>query len=612
MKDGFDVADEIEQLIPQINARQVTLLMRHSLLESELSRLVLMSGVTSVLVEDRGEPVQTSLQPCIYRFRFADKNFTFPRLSRTILLDYALAQLPSHFLFALYRSGARTLIELEAVQPRQRKLLGYLVYRLSRAAALLTIERIDLLQPRSTKSNLGLAAKVLRGACRSIRFNKSELAPADLISPPLWGPEEFCYNRILMINSALAWGGAERQLVNTMIGLSHRHYDVSLACENLGLVPDSDFFEPELKRHQIPYGSLWCVGRAGKHNGYLERLPGRDLKRLPSVYFEKLRPYIQAIKAVRPAVIHAWQDQTCVLAGVAAAIVGVPRIILSTRNVAPVNFAYHQPHMRSAYRALSTHPAVRFINNSNAGAADYAKWLDLPISTFTVVYNGFDFDREAGVDARPSAALMSNAPIIGSIFRFYSEKDPLLWIETATIVARRRPDAHFVIAGTGPLEQQVRALARRKCFGDRLHLMGVVRDPTALLRRLSVFLLTSRFEGLPNVLIEAQAHGVPVVSSRAGGAGEAFVQGETGWLVEERSPEALAERVLNVLDDSSWRAQAAIKARRFVRETFSLESMLDQTVALYDIGHHRSSAKQGPGARSGLPDLSNSRELGIM
>ena len=74
--------------------------------------------------------------------------------------------------------------------------------------------------------------------------------------------------------------------------------------------------------------------------------------------------YMRELIELRPEVVHAWQDATNIKVGIAAALLGVPRIVLSTRNMAAVRFAYYHPYMWPAYRALERLPNVVFVNNS--------------------------------------------------------------------------------------------------------------------------------------------------------------------------------------------------------------------------------------------------------
>jgi glycosyltransferase involved in cell wall biosynthesis len=408
---------------------------------------------------------------------------------------------------------------------------------------------------------------------------------------PLLQKDEFVGQRVLMVNSALAWGGAERQLVNSMIGLARRGYDVHLLCESLSVVPDSDFFSWRLQDSDL---SAKSIRRSLDQYTYeeisaeLADVLTERIARLPSPFRESIAPYVMEMLAQRPEVVYAWQDQTSVIAGVAAAIVGVPRIVLSTRNMSPPNFAYFQPHMRNTYRALLLLPQVRIINNSHAGLADYANWLSVGTGSFQLLYNGVDFDlfeppsRKAIGDYRQKLGIPAGCRVVGSIFRLYQEKDPFLWLETASLVAKCHPEIVFLVIGVGPLRDQMLEMARKYAMNGRLLLPGTEKRPELPLAIMDVFLLTSRFEGLPNVVIEAQSQGVPVVTTAAGGSGEAIEPGVTGWLVETRDASQLADRVNYVLQDEKWAKKARQRAKDFVRERFDLERMIDETVGTFE------------------------------
>jgi glycosyltransferase involved in cell wall biosynthesis len=98
-----------------------------------------------------------------------------------------------------------------------------------------------------------------------------------------------------------------------------------------------------------------------------------------------------------------------------------------------------------------------------------------------------------------------------------------------------------------------------------------------------VFAFPSRFEGLCLAVIEAQAAGVPVVATPVGGIRETVLEGETGWLVPPHDVEALAERISWCLDHPEEARAVAAEAQRRVRERFSVERMVAETLALYGI-----------------------------
>jgi glycosyltransferase involved in cell wall biosynthesis len=292
-------------------------------------------------------------------------------------------------------------------------------------------------------------------------------------------------------------------------------------------------------------------------------------------------------RTLRPEVVHAWLDWSNVRAGVAAVLAGVPRIILSGRNMNPSHFGLYQGYMDPAYKALLKHPSVILSNNSYAGAEDYARWLGLPGSRIPVVHNGVDFSSceppasERVRALRRSFGVGSDAPLIGGVFRLFPEKRPMLWLRAAACVLAVRPEARFLLFGDGILRDELERYARRPEFRGRVIFGGVTDDVLTSMAAFDVFLLTSSGEGIPNVVLEAQWMGTPVVACDAGGTREAIEHGETGWIVENPSPEAIASRVLRTLDNHEWRNQVHETGPAFVMKHFGLERMIDDTLALY-------------------------------
>jgi glycosyltransferase involved in cell wall biosynthesis len=104
------------------------------------------------------------------------------------------------------------------------------------------------------------------------------------------------------------------------------------------------------------------------------------------------------------------------------------------------------------------------------------------------------------------------------------------------------------------------------------------------LKQFDGFLLLSVFEGLPNVLIESQFAGVPVVSTPAGGAAETVIQGQTGLILddgEDVDPRLVADKLLILRSNHHQRPAVAALANDWVRRTFSVEQMLDSTARMY-------------------------------
>jgi len=232
------------------------------------------------------------------------------------------------------------------------------------------------------------------------------------------------------------------------------------------------------------------------------------------------------------------------------------------------------------------------VNNSVAGAADYARWLGQRARAIRVIYNGFlpdtvrnPFPQEVS-RFRAQLGIALEAPLVGALIRFAEEKDPDLWLDTAARIAEKRADFWFLLAGEGILYDHIVRRAAALGLADRIILPGAISDVGLAYAAIDVVLLTSMVEGVPNVLVEAQAAGKPVVTTNVGGAPEALIEGWTGCVVRRRSPEHLAEAVLAIVSDKSWCTRLRTEGPKLVAERFDFERMIDQTMEAYEAGQN--------------------------
>ncbi|MDP2372351.1 tetratricopeptide repeat protein [Reyranella sp.] len=404
-------------------------------------------------------------------------------------------------------------------------------------------------------------------------------------------PYEPVPRSVVAISATLAPGGAERQMVNMLRGLSDPAFglDLTLFCISLAPRLRRNFFLPVLEGTGVDVVSLDAVATEDCM-WHPDVAPFAELIRhFPSDIVTPIAFWLQEFRRRRPEVVHAWQDSTNLAAVVAALLAGVPRIVLCCRSVRPDNPRRRlRRFMKKAYEAVLAHPAVVLSNNSRAGANDYAEWLGMAPERIEVVYNGVDFDRlranaEETDNARRDLGIPAGAPVLGGVFRMSEEKRPLLWIDVAAAVARRDETVHFVICGDGPMRDEMVNHAAALGIGDRVHLPGAQANIGSWYRMMDVVMLTSRHEGLPNVLLEAQSLGIPVVAPDVGGMSEVVEQGVTGWTVRDADAESLAERVQHCLSNWAWRQAAGERAPVFVRDRFSIPAMLRRNLEVYGI-----------------------------
>lgn len=405
------------------------------------------------------------------------------------------------------------------------------------------------------------------------------------------GPER--EGRTMLVTSTLGSGGSERQVMYTMRGLAantHELGSVELAARSLDPNHRHDFFLPSIRElggeifelaAQDLFDQVRALGRSA--------LPHREAIRLAAVLPQEIQavtlPLLGLFLRRRPDTVHLWQDTINIAGGLAALMAGVPRIVMSTRSTRPDARRRLRRYLLPGYREMLRLPQITMVNNSRNGARDYEDWIGLPEGTVQVIHNGFDVAQLRGAadisDNTGALGIPAGAVVIGGVMRFSEEKRPGLFVDTAIELAGRLPEAHFLLIGDGPLRPELLRLVRERGLADRIHLPGAKQPIEPWMRMMSLLLLTSRMEGLPNVLIEAQLLGIPVASTDVGGAKETMVAEKTGILIDSGDPKVLAGRLFELLSDRERLAAMAGEAGRWSPESFSLAAMTGATLTVY-------------------------------
>ena len=347
----------------------------------------------------------------------------------------------------------------------------------------------------------------------------------------------------------------------------------------------NDFYLASLKNSNIKIRQLDQFFL--NHTDSIEYKNLRKINAYESLVIE-LMPYIREFINSRPEIVHIWQDQMNIRAGLAALIVGIPKIILSCRSLAPDNFGGNNLYMRPIYKFLIGHPNVTILNNSNAGAEDYKRWLRKANLKIKVIYNGLDFNNLPLMESRNSlkefcrneAGIDSHALVLGGIMRFTEEKQPEFWIRIAFEISLLRPNICFVLVGDGPMLNDIKILANKLGL-QNIYFSGYKKNVYDWIISMDLLMLTSRAEGLPNVLMESQALGTPVISTIAGGAAEVVDIGRSGILLQSSDPRICAMDIIDILTNDDWMSSAKSYAHSFIGENFSAVKMIDEHISLY-------------------------------
>ena len=198
-----------------------------------------------------------------------------------------------------------------------------------------------------------------------------------------------------------------------------------------------------------------------------------------------------------------------------------------------------------------------------------------------------EFDPAVRGPVRRELRVGDETPLVGWVGRLDRKKRVEDFIQAAALVHRRRPAARFVVVG-GPdafmpeYADELRALAADLGLGPALTFLGDRPDVPRLLAGLDVFVWLSRGEGMPHVIAEAGAAGLPVVATRDNGAAEQIADGESGLFVPYEDPPAVAAAVERLLADPALRRRLGANLRRKVEREYSCAVVVERWQALFD------------------------------
>jgi glycogen synthase len=236
-----------------------------------------------------------------------------------------------------------------------------------------------------------------------------------------------------------------------------------------------------------------------------------------------------------------------------------------------------------------TYEAWRVVATSGYMANEIMNIFQVPHDKLAVIPNGIDtkpFDNLEGTDlsdVRSRYALPSER-IIFSVGRIVDEKGFQVLADAAPYVLNAVPEAKFIVAGTGPSAESLRARIRENALGGKFYYAGFVADGDrdGLLRLSDVAVFPSLYEPFGIVALEAMAAKAPVVVSNVGGLAEVVHHGETGILVYPNDPRSLAWGIIHTLQHPYWAHNRAEQAYQVVVEKYNWQVIAKATVEMYE------------------------------
>ena len=337
--------------------------------------------------------------------------------------------------------------------------------------------------------------------------------------------------------------------------------------------------------------TLASLEQAGVLLPEAERLGLGELPEFPLTSFydrnmlTQLRRCVALLKAQAIDVVQTFDFYTNVFGLTAATLARVPVRIGARRE----SEGHRTPTQRWAERRAF---ALAHVVVANAEAVRRELIRDgVPASKVVTIHNGLDMNRVAptanlsrtdvlallGLPAAPERRFVT---IVANLRSAY--KDHPTFLKAAQKVSEAVPDAAFVLAGEGPLVEDMRVMARDLGIGEQTFFLGRCMRVAELLAVSEVCVLSSKDgEGFSNSIVEYMAAARPVVATDVGGAREAIITGETGYVVPARDDENMAARIIELLLEPEHARAMGQRGKMVVEEKFSCETQLARTLELY-------------------------------
>jgi glycosyltransferase involved in cell wall biosynthesis len=354
----------------------------------------------------------------------------------------------------------------------------------------------------------------------------------------------------LHIDTAQTWRGGQSQVRYTVLGLRALGHRAALVAdpsgalfqrmsEGLDLVPLST-------RGEIDLAAAWRLSRV--------------------------------LKQLRPAILHAHDP-----GGVAMAATALSIASPSPRPVLVASRRIEFPIARNSFSTWKYSQVDRFLAISRA-VRDRLIADRIPSSKIEIVHEGVDVERLVALphgNLHAALFLPTHSPIVATIGALVAQKDHHTLIEAAALVVKQVSDVRFVILGEGDLRPHLEKQIKHLHLERHVFLAGFRADVLELLKDVDVFALSSTHEGMCTSLLDAMAAEKPAVATAVGGVPEVVDDLATGFLVPPREPEALAARIVQLLKDEALRRRMGRAGLERVRRLFTVERMVQETVAAY-------------------------------
>ncbi len=368
----------------------------------------------------------------------------------------------------------------------------------------------------------------------------------------------------------LILGGAQQNTMETCAGLNKNRFEASII-SGPDTGPEGELIS-EVKKRGIPLTIMPEIVRQPD--------PVKD--------FLAVKKMADLFKREKPHIVHTHSSKTGVLGRWAARAANVPIIIHTVHGWG------HHVYKKVLYKKLFTFLERRSAKisdklivvsstNSRDGLRD---GIGEP-NQYTTIHSCINLDEFTGVfsdpaETRKKLGINPQSRLVGTVGRLSQQKNPLDFIRVAKKVKKELPDTQFVFVGDGPLRSESEKLIEESGLSKDIFLPGLRTDVPDLLCCMDVFILTSLWEGLPRVIPQAMACGLPVVANAVDGICEVIDDQKNGFLIPPGDISLMSARIVSLLKDEQLKQKICQNGTETARKDFSLSDMVQKLEDLYE------------------------------
>ena len=382
---------------------------------------------------------------------------------------------------------------------------------------------------------------------------------------------------VVHIITKLELGGAQQNTLFTVSHLNPERYEPVLISGTEGLLVEEAkqlnrvrfFLIPELVREIRPFKDVMAFLKIA---GVLRAI--------------KQHVQSNAGNAQNDIVVHTHSSKAGILGRWAARLTGIRHIVHTVHGFS--FHAFQPPLVRAFYiflERLTASITRAFILVSRANMEEGLQERIFTTDKAVLIRSGIDISEYQSVQCdrmavRASLGITNGGPVVAMVACFKPQKAPLDFVKTARLVIDEHERVEFLLVGDGVLRSNIKELAEQLKISDKVHLAGWRKDVPEIMNSIEILVLTSLWEGLPRVLPQAMAAGVPVVASDVNGSREAIHDGVNGFVIEPHDIQGMARKILYLLKHPDVARSMGKKGTEMVRE-FDIWKMLKQQELLY-------------------------------